>query len=726
MRSKVWMSLSLTAVTLPLLAADENPDDLPIINMDTVVITATQTEEDAFTTAKSIDKVDSEQLEIQQPESVAEATEELSNVNISQGPRQLSQQVNVRGLSGKEVLQVLDNARQNFQNGHQGSFFIEPELLKEIEVLKGPGSSLWGSGAIGGVVNMTTIDPSDILIEGEPMAAMIKGGYQSGDDSWMNSDTVAGRVGEDNEFLMNFTYRNTHDITAGDNVTIPDSAFWDRSGLAKWVSEINEYHTLRFSYMAFDAHQNVPSDPRRNIDDVDNPLVDQNIYQQNWNATYEYEKPNNDWVDLTTTFYYNDTEVTDECLELCSESTGGIERQDKTIYTTTGMNARNSTYFDWFTLTLGGELYQDQTSGERNGAERDQFPDAHTDVWASYAQFEIPFWETWSLTPGIRYDHFHNNPNQDEIITIGSPSKPAEVVPLESTSEGEVSNSVTLSWQTTEWMSLHAIYDEAFRAPAIDELYPSGYHFGFDTMGFNVLNQFMPNPDLQPEKARNKEFSARFSWDEIFNRDDHFRMRASVFRNDVENLIQQQILDTEIVQIGPPPFPPTFDITSSTIYENIPDARLTGTELDATYRIEDWFVGIAYGYVKGINENPGPDETGYLDDVPPERIIYNFGRYFCRDTILTGLRVTNAWAQDRVSQPQNCDPNSNTPANACPIPGYTTADIYAAWTPDTRDLNGMRVNFALNNITDRYYYNNTSSILPEEGRNVELSISYTF
>jgi hemoglobin/transferrin/lactoferrin receptor protein len=725
MSSKSWFGLGLTIIALPIAAA-ESADDLPIINMDTVVITATQTEEDAFTTAKSIDKVDQEQLEIQQPESVAEAVEDLSNVEISQGPRQLSQQVNIRGLSGKEVLQVLDNARQNFQNGHQGSFFIEPELLKEIEVLKGPGSSLWGSGAIGGVVNMTTVDASDLLEEDETIGAKVKGGYQSGDDSWMNSDTVFGRAGENNEYLLNFTYRNTHDITAGDNVTIPDSAFWDRSGMAKWVSNLTENQTLRLSYIAFDAFQNVPSDPRQNIDETDNPLVDQNIFQQNWNATYEYENPNNDWVDFVSTFYYNDTEVSDECLGMCSDATGGPDRQDVTDYKTVGLNARNSSYLDWFTLTYGGELYQDSTSGLRNGEERPQFPDAKADVWATYIQAEIPFWETWTLTPGIRYDHFRNNPNQDEITTIGSPGFPSETLPLSVTNEGDVSSSVTLSWQTTDWMSLHAIYDEAFRAPAIDELYPSGYHFGFNAGGVDVLNQFSPNPNLKPEKSHNKELSARFSWDEIFDKTDQLRSRVSVFRNDVENLIQQQITPTETVIIGPPPFPPIIDISSSTIYENVPEARLTGAEVDATYRIQAWYTSIAYGYVKGINEDPLPGQTEYLDDIPPERIIFNFGRYFCQDTVLAGLRLTHAWGQDKVSQPENCSPDSQTPANACPIPKYTTTDLYASWEPDTRDLDGLRVNFALNNITDQYYFNSTSSLLPEEGRNVELSVSYTF
>ena len=274
MSSKKWFAtVSLSVLALPHVNAETPADDLPIINMDTVVVTATQTEEDAFTTAKSIDKVDDEQLEIEQPESVPESVKNLTNVNVNQGPRQLSQQVDIRGLTGREVLQVLDNARQNFQNGHQGSFFVEPELLKEVEVLRGPGSSLWGSGAIGGVVNMTTVDPSDLLKDDQEIGAKVKGGFGTADDLLYTSDTVFGAAGSKNQYLLNFTYRDTDNIEAGGHETIPDSAYWDRSGMAKWVSNFTENQTLRFSYVAFDAYQKVPSDPRQNDNGARNPLI---------------------------------------------------------------------------------------------------------------------------------------------------------------------------------------------------------------------------------------------------------------------------------------------------------------------------------------------------------------------------------------------------------------------------------------------------------------------
>ena len=88
--------------------------------------------------------------------------------------------------------------------------------------------------------------------------------------------------------------------------------------------------------------------------------------------------------------------------------------------------------------------------------------------------------------------------------------------------------------------------------------------------------------------------------------------------------------------------------------------------------------------------------------------------------------MTNAWSQDKVSQPENCESNSPFPANACPIDGYTTLDLFAAWEPVKNKLDGLRLDFSINNITDQKYYQSTSSLLPEEGRNVRVSLSYAF
>ena len=75
--------------------------------------------------------------------------------------------INIRGLQDfGRVAVVVDGARQNFQrSGHNanGVFFLDPELVAGVDVVRGPVSNIYGSGAIGGVVSFRTKDVQDVL-----------------------------------------------------------------------------------------------------------------------------------------------------------------------------------------------------------------------------------------------------------------------------------------------------------------------------------------------------------------------------------------------------------------------------------------------------------------------------------------------------------------------------------------------------------------------------------
>ena len=64
-------------------------------------------------------------------------------------------------------------------SGHDGRFFVDPSLLKEVEVLRGASSALYGSGGNGGVIEFRTVDAGDFLGPDETMGATVSAGYQS-------------------------------------------------------------------------------------------------------------------------------------------------------------------------------------------------------------------------------------------------------------------------------------------------------------------------------------------------------------------------------------------------------------------------------------------------------------------------------------------------------------------------------------------------------------------
>src|SRR3546814_1100075 len=104
---------------------------------------------------------------------------DMPGVELDGGPRITAVQPSIRGMGGERVLIRIDGARQNFESGHRGRVFLDPEVLERVDVLRGPASTLYGSGAIGGVIDFTTRDASHFLEPGETFGARVGTGYQS-------------------------------------------------------------------------------------------------------------------------------------------------------------------------------------------------------------------------------------------------------------------------------------------------------------------------------------------------------------------------------------------------------------------------------------------------------------------------------------------------------------------------------------------------------------------
>ena len=91
--------------------------------------------------------------------------------------------INIRGLQDfGRVAVLIDGARQNFQRtGHNadGLFYLEPEILAAVDVVRGPVANIYGSGAIGGVVSFRTKDIEDVVKAGERWGVLVNGMYGS-------------------------------------------------------------------------------------------------------------------------------------------------------------------------------------------------------------------------------------------------------------------------------------------------------------------------------------------------------------------------------------------------------------------------------------------------------------------------------------------------------------------------------------------------------------------
>jgi outer membrane receptor protein involved in Fe transport len=147
--------LLLCLLALPAHAEEDESDQ-------TVVVTASRSEQERFEAERSVELVDREQLEEAQVRSVPEAVEEGVGVYLQQTNRGSGTPF-IRGLSGPQNLILVDGVRFNastFRTGpNQYLALLDPYALKRIEVVRGPSSVLYGNGAMGGVMQLFTVDP---------------------------------------------------------------------------------------------------------------------------------------------------------------------------------------------------------------------------------------------------------------------------------------------------------------------------------------------------------------------------------------------------------------------------------------------------------------------------------------------------------------------------------------------------------------------------------------
>ena len=154
------------------------PSPLPAF-AETVVVTASRAETPLLTAPAAITVRSAEELASEAARTFADLFDGIPGISIQGNARRITEAPNIRGFADQQVVVRQDGARQNFNAAHGGRFFTDPDLLERVEVLRGANSAVFGSGALGGVVSLTTRDARDLLAAGENFGGRYRVGFQS-------------------------------------------------------------------------------------------------------------------------------------------------------------------------------------------------------------------------------------------------------------------------------------------------------------------------------------------------------------------------------------------------------------------------------------------------------------------------------------------------------------------------------------------------------------------
>ena len=186
------------------------------IALQQLTVSATRTPQDVASVPSTVSVQTRAQLDRQNVNDIKQLVRHEPGVVVGGvGQRSGLNGYNIRGIDGERILTQIDGVTvpDGFFYGPYAQTqrnYVDPEIVKRVEILRGPASVLYGSNAIGGAVSYFTLDPDDIIKPGQDVGARLKTGYSSADDSWLTSATVAGRQG-DVEGLLHLSQRNGHE-----------------------------------------------------------------------------------------------------------------------------------------------------------------------------------------------------------------------------------------------------------------------------------------------------------------------------------------------------------------------------------------------------------------------------------------------------------------------------------------------------------------------------------
>lgn len=665
-------ALLLGTTTLATAQESSNP-----ITLDPIVLRA-GTEKVASSLPQSVSVVDETELDEISPDNIGDVLKQVPGVAGVGSASFFGQGFNIRGFgssgtaaSEAGIIQLIDGEKKYFESYRQGSLFVEPDFLKRVEVLRGPGATtLYGSGALGGVIAMETIDPGDLIPEGASSGGRVKLGYASNPDTAFGSLAWGWRPAEDFEALAAFAYRKLGDTEDVDGDTIVRTNSNTPNLLLKARKSFGD-HYVEASYQHLEARGNDqdfnqlegaqigafgPTFPGWGVGDI---LTRDQVARLEWGWNPE----DNRYVDATVTLSYTnsikDVQQGDNPDEQISPTLLG--RRDYALWKLKAQNTADLSGAGYnHYLTIGAEtLKQDRSSTTISASH----PEGYTRSTAIFAWSELE-WDRFTMNSGLRYERQRTEPKGS--VTVSDDRIEAE----------SVEPQVGVMYRLNDDWSVFGSLAFVNRMPAVDELY-DGFSGG------------AASPDLKDEQGKNIEIGVSYRGNDIFTAGDEAAMKLTLFRNHIDDMIVRTNM--------PAPSPS---------YTNIDRAYLRGGELEASYLTGDWQFGAAVSVVDG------KDQDGeVLDTLPNDRVVLS-ASWQASDSWKLGLRSMLADGRDKPSGAHRS--------------GFGTHDIYAIWTPQEGALEGVEVNMGIDNLTNREYVPATYVTGPAPGRNFKVSLSKTF
>ncbi|MDR1044348.1 MAG: TonB-dependent receptor [Candidatus Adiutrix sp.] len=572
-----------------------------------VLVTATRTERDLMAVPMSVSVVSEQDLKREPAVNVADALADIPGVAVTDGGMPGGKRVMIRGENPMRSLILIDGVKVSEQKSMSGSaILIDTSQIERIEVIKGPASVLYGSEAIGGVVNIITKKGGD-----KPVGFSQQLVADSSTASVDIQSAVFGTAG-------GFNYRfSASGVNAGDrrgaDGVIANSSYRNRNYSGR-VGYDWDGASVYLRADRYESEIHIPTNvssglaPFTGVDGLSGPVAGYaaSVIGMNFSSSTDVALYLPRWDRESVSGGFELRDLSENLARLKGEAYFQNMKKDfynnvhvanylqfmigpllEDLYITVDKNIR--TYNDQD--SYGGHLQSDWRLGghyviagadyNKDDITADDYrlggyvsifmtPGAPPgnpsviditvpDVPAAYrykldqsavglfVQDEWSFADDWTATLGLREtwvdSRFKFNNNPD-------------LNDLRSIGDSRLVGNVGLVYRGLENLSLRAMWAQGYRFPSLNQLYLGTTH---GQQGF-----VHPNPDLAPETSNNYEIGARYQGE-------NWNLDLAAFHSDAKNFITYNRI-----------------AGGDWRFENLDQARTFGAELGLDYSFEDY------------------------------------------------------------------------------------------------------------------------------------------
>ncbi len=667
-----------------------------------VYVTSTRVEKELHDVPMSVTVMTEEDVRKSTAKTIGELLEDVPGVQIQNDGSQGLKRVSIRGEDAFRTLVLIDGQKISEHKSMSGvPMLIDPSRIERVEVIKGPASVLYGSDAIGGVINIITKKGGDKPVQGEASVT-----YHGASEGFSESLSLFGSSN-------GFNYRVSGSSTSLGNVhtpvgTMPNTGFKQKDGSAFLSYDFSDRFTAGLSFDYFDGEFNSTA-----LEYVKDPGTDFFVKVPEWKrekyAVFAEARDLTDWLARVRldAFYQKTHKEMENYMSGISGMPMTIDNFANNDIRTTGASLQT----DWQLgannyLIVGYEINYDRlnsdglTHASMNMGVVSWDPyyltpkhyDGNQLTQAVFANMETQLPADFTLTYGVRYTHVRSE------LTRGTETKTyyagsnagtslTTVTDGDSHSESRPVFNVGLVWTGIENLALRASWAQGFRVPILQEMYIQ------TSMGSMAGGVTRGNPDLDPETSNNFEIGARYTSMGI-------NLDWALFYHIADDYI------TSVPVAG----------TADYIYTNVAKARTWGSELSVSH---DFACGLTpYASLTWMRRQYD-DGDGFktFDTATPEWT----GRY--------GVRFRHALTEDvdfnadAYLRSQSATRYADATGEAdYRLGGFTTVNM--AFGFDFGDEKQYSVKAEVLNLLDRRYQYTTAIMEPGLHANVKVGVRF--